>query len=185
MHSTWWFLLLVSRLLPSRQIHATQVAQRCLKTQLDQAIVILNLTFFTSYQFLLPLKISSTSMLVPTTLLWLDVEYCLVDSTIAASVIFGYARHAKTVAAPRNRWLTAWSCNECLHCRCCLGRAFSMEWLCSCLIGAAFRNTGSFAVFPAHAVQAAFPSPRRWCFVDPPRRRLDGAQTWSVFSPTS
>ena len=57
-----------------------------------------------------------------------------------------------------------------------------MEWQSTCLLLAECRTTGWFAVFPTNAVHAAVPSPRRCCWVGPPRNFLDLAR---VLSPTS
>ena len=77
-----------------------------LRPNWNQPFAIWNTTFFTSFWFFLPWRnfmIRSTSILVPTIFGACDFTLMklLLESTIAASVIFGHARHAKTVAVPR------------------------------------------------------------------------------------
>ena len=83
----------------------------------------------------------------------------LLESTFAASVIFGHACHAKTVVVPRK---IADSPLDLTKTACVVP---------GCSVVAAWRTVGSYAVFPTDAVHTAFPSPRRWCWVDPPQNR--------------
>ena len=82
----------------------------------------------------------------------------LLESTFAASVIFGHACHAKTVVVP---------------CKIADSPLDHTKTACvvvpGCSVVAAWRTIGSCAVFPTDAVHTAFPSPRRWCWVDPPQ----------------
>ena len=92
--------------LPPRRVHETQVIKRCLKTQLES-----------TFSFVKPYVLHELLLFLAVEELHDQVDFdtrsynfwafdftlmkLLLESTIAASVIFGHARHAKTVAVPR------------------------------------------------------------------------------------